>query len=162
MLEKLTKWNPLRSVREKYAHRGTGIKELGQLQAALNRLFDGFFRNRQTEHKDALWFPAIDVAETDMAIVVRAELPGITKKDVDIALQENILVIQGEKKRNKKAKHEEFYLIERSFGCFYQSFTLPVAVDQDKVTAIFTQGVLTITLPKVEATKPQRIAIATA
>ncbi|GAK60908.1 heat shock protein hsp20 [Candidatus Vecturithrix granuli] len=161
MLEKLAKWNPLKSVRAKGEHNSAKLKELGQLQDALNRLFDRFFQDRYTESEDALWFPAVDMAETDTAIVIHAELPGMTKKDVDISLQDNILTIQGEKKRKKKAKHEDFYLVERSFGRFYQAFTLPAAVKSDKITATFKHGVLTITLPKSEGAQPKRIAIST-
>jgi HSP20 family protein len=161
MLEKLTHWNPLRSVREHSKPRGTGIKEPGQLREAMNRVFDGFLRDRYTESEEAIWWPAVDVSETDTALVVRAELPGMTKKEVDISLQDNVLTLQGEKTRKKKTKHEEFSLVERSFGRFYQAFTLPVAIDPENVTAAFTQGVLTITLPKTESTTPQRIPIST-
>lgn len=161
MLEKLTKWNPLRSVRENGEHRGNSIKELGQLQEAMNRLFDGFFRDRYTEREDAFWHPDVDVSETASDVVVRAELPGMTRKDIDIAIRDNILTIQGEKKRKKKTKNENFYLVERSFGQFSQSFTLPAAVEQDKVKATFAHGVLTIILPKTEGAKAHRIAIAT-
>jgi len=159
MLEKLTKWNPLRNVQERGEHRGHGVKELGHLQDTMNRLFDGFFRDRYTEREDAVWCPDVDVLETKNALVVCAELPGMKKKDVEIAIQDNILTIQGEKKRKKKTKNENFYLVERSFGQFYQSFTLPAPVEQDKVKAIFAHGVLTITLPKTEGAKPHRIAI---
>jgi HSP20 family protein len=165
MLEKLTKWNPLRSVRESNERRGNGFKELGQLQEAMNRLFDGFFhdrgsfRDRYTEREDALWYPDVDVSETANAVVVRAELPGMTRKDIAIAIQDNVLTIQGEKKRKKKTKNENFYRVERSFGQFYQSFTLPAVVEQDKVKATFAHGVLTISLPKTEDAKPHRIAI---
>jgi HSP20 family protein len=161
MLEKLTKWNPLRNVREKDEHRGHGIKELGQLQDAMNRMFDGFFRERYAESEDAFWYPAIDTSETDAAIVVRAELPGMTKKDVDISLEGNVLIVQGEKKRKKKSKHENFYMVERSFGRFYQSISLPASVEGDKVTATFANGILSITLPKTEGAKAKRIAIST-
>jgi HSP20 family protein len=161
MLEKLAKWNPLRSVRESSERRGNGFKELGQLQEAMNCLFDGFFHDRYTEREDALWYPDVDVSETANDVVVRAELPGMSRKDIDIAIQDNVLTIQGEKKRKKKTKHENFYLVERSFGQCYQSLTLPAPVEQDKVTATFAHGVLTITLPKTEGAKPHRIAIAT-
>jgi HSP20 family protein len=165
MLEKLTQWNPLRNVQKNGKHRGTGLKELGRLQESMNRLFDGFFdgrgffRDRYTESEEAFWYPSMDVSETDTAIIVRAELPGMTKKDVDISLQDNVLTVQGEKKRKKKTKHENFYRVERSFGHFCQSFTLPAAVEQDKVKATFAHGVLSITLPKTESAKPRRIAI---
>lgn len=161
MFEKLVQWNPLRNVRAKEEHRGTGIKQLHQLQEAMNRLFDSFFGAHDVESENMLWRPAIDVSETDTEIIVRADLPGMTKKDIDIALQENVLTIQGEKKRKKKVRGENFYLTERSFGRFQQSFTLPVAVEQDKVEASFTHGVLSIRLPKTEGAKPKRIAIST-
>lgn len=159
MLEKLTQWNPLRSVRERDGHRGTGIKELGQLQDAMNRLFDGFLRDRYTEHEDAFWYPDVDVSETASDVIVRAELPGLTKNDIEIAIQDNVLTIQGEKTRKKKTKHENFYLVERNFGQFYQSFTLPAPVEQDKVKATFAQGVLIITFPKTDGAKPHRITV---
>ena len=161
MLEKLIQWNPLRSVREHGEHRGTGLKELGHLQEGMNRLFDRFFKDRYTEREDAFWSPEIDVSETTSDVLVRVELPGMTRKDVDIALQGNVLTIQGEKKRKKKAKHENVYIAERSFGFFSQSIMLPAPVEQGKVKATFTHGVLTVTLPKTEGAKPQRIAIAT-
>ena len=161
MLEKLTRWNPLRNVREKDERGGYAIKELDQLQGAMNRLFDGFFRERYTESEDAIWFPAIDTSETDAAIVVRVELPGMSKKDVDISIQGNVLILQGEKKRKKKSKNENFYMVERSFGRFYQSITLPAAVEGDKVKATFAHGVLSIILPKKEGAKAKRIAIST-
>ena len=161
MLEKLAKWNPLRSVQQNGEHRGTGIKELGHLQESMNRLFDGFFKDRYTEREDAFWYPDVDVSETASDVIVRAELPGMARKDIDIAIQDNVLTIQGEKKRKKKTKHENFYLVERSFGQFYQSVTLPALVEQDKVKATFAHGVLTITLPKTEGAKPHRIAIST-
>ncbi len=83
----------------------------------------------------------------------------MSKKEVDIALQDNMLIVQGEKKCKKKSKHENFYCIERSFGHFYQSFTLPAKVEQNKVKAAFVRGVLIITLPKAEGAQPKRIAI---
>lgn len=159
MLEKLAKWNPLKSVRAKGEHGSVKLKDLGHLQDALNHLFDRFFHDRYAESEDALWFPTIDMSETETAIVVRAELPGMAKKDVDISLQDNLLMLQGEKKRQKRAKREDFYLMERSFGRFYESLTLPALVDPEKVTATFAHGVLTITLPKTEVTQPKRIAI---
>jgi HSP20 family protein len=161
MLEKLSHWKPLRSVREHSKPRGSGIKELGQLREAINHLFDGFLRDRYTESEEAIWWPAVDVSETDTAVVVRAELPGMKKKEVEISLQDNVLTLQGEKTRKKKTKHEKFSLLERSFGRFYQAFTLPAPIDPEQVTATFTHGVLTITLPKTESTTPQRIPIST-
>jgi len=161
MLEKLTQWNPLRNVREHGEHGGNGIKELSQLQESINHLFDKFFGERDVESENALWFPAIDVSETANEVIVRADLPGLTKKDVDIVLQDNVLSIQGEKKRKKKARNENVYIAERSYGHFYQTMTLPVAVQQDKVAATFANGVLSIRLPKIEGAKPKRIAIST-
>lgn len=161
MLEKLAQWNPLRNVREHGEHRGNGIKELSQLQESLNQLFEKFFGDRDMESEDALWFPAIDISETASEVIVRADLPGMTKKDVDISLQDNVLTIQGEKKRKKKTKHENVYIAERSYGRFYQTMTLPVAVQQDKVEATFANGVLSIRLPKIEGAQPKRIAIST-
>lgn len=161
MLEKLTTWHPLQHIREKLGSKGHVAKELGHLQDSMNRLFDSFFQDRYAEYEDTFWYPVVDVSETDKAFVIHAELAGMTQKDVDISLQDNVLCIQGKKKRRKKSKHENFYLTERSFGRFYQSFTLPAAVDAEHVQATFTDGVLTVILPKTQPIQAKRIAIST-
>jgi len=101
--------------------------------------------------------PAIDVAETDTAFTVAAELPGIDEKDIDVSLTGDLLVLKGEKREEKEEKNKNYYLSERSYGQFQRSFTLPGGIDRDKIAADFSKGVLKITLPKsAEAQKQQK------
>ena len=136
------------------------FEELERMRRQMDWLTSGLSRSPARESTAGV-FPLMNVTEDKDKYFVRAELPGMTKKNIAIAIQDNVLTIQGEKKRKKKTKNENFYLVERSFGQFYQSFTLPAPVEQDKVKATFAHGVLTITLPKTEGAKPHRIAIAT-
>jgi HSP20 family protein len=158
MLEKLEKWNPLKHLRGKSTN---VLSELNHLQKDMNRVFDGFFGNRRSEVGDKIWLPAVDVSETNAEILVRADLPGMTQKDIDVNLRDNVLTIKGEKKHKKEKKKEHYYIEERCYGSFNQSFTLPARVEQEKIKATFKSGVLTITLPKVEGAKPKKIAIST-
>jgi len=101
--------------------------------------------------------PAIDVAETDAAFTVTAELPGMDEKDVDVSVSGDLLTLKGEKRQEKEEKNKNYYLSERSYGAFQRSFTLPTGIDRDKIAADFTKGVLKITLPKTsEAQKQQK------
>ncbi len=101
--------------------------------------------------------PAVDVAETDNAFTVTAELPGMDEKDVDVSVTGDLLVLKGEKRQEKEEKNKNYYLSERSYGQFQRSFTLPSGVDRDKISAQFAKGILTVTLPKsAEAQKQQK------
>jgi HSP20 family protein len=97
--------------------------------------------------------PQIDVKETPDSFQVTAELPGLAEKDVTLTIADNVLTLKGEKKAEREEKNENYYLSERSFGSFTRSVQLPATVDQDKVTAKFDKGILTIALPKVEEAK---------
>lgn len=105
------------------------------------------------------WSPAVDIRETDEALILTAELPGLTKEDVQITLENQVLTLSGERKFEKEAKGENFHRIERSYGAFTRAFTLPTHVKTEKVDASFEHGVLTVTLPKMEESKPRRISI---
>lgn len=105
------------------------------------------------------WVPAVDIKEGDDALTLTAELPGFTKDQVDITLENNVLTLAGERKFEQEAKGETYHRIERSYGSFSRSFTLPATVKTDKVDARFEGGLLTITLPKVEESRPRKIAI---
>jgi HSP20 family protein len=105
------------------------------------------------------WSPAVDIRETDEALVLTAELPGLTKEDVQITLENQVLTLSGERKFEKEAKGENYHRIERSYGAFTRAFTLPTHVKTEKVDASFEHGVLTVTLPKMEESKPRRISI---
>jgi HSP20 family protein len=132
----------------------------------MDRLFDRFTggfglpsfpRLYDVEPSTAYSVPAIDVAETDKAFTVTAELPGMDEKDIDVSVTGDILVLKGEKQEEKEEKNKNYYLSERSYGQFQRSFSLPGGIDRDKIAADFSKGVLKITLPKsVEAQKQQK------
>ena len=105
------------------------------------------------------WAPSMDVSETKEAFVVKAEVPGMDPKDIQISLQEQLLTMKGEKHQEKEEKEERYYRMERSYGSFTRTVRLPVAVDGTKVTAAFKNGLLTVTLPKTPAAKGTTIPI---
>lgn len=105
------------------------------------------------------WMPAVDIREGDEHLELVAELPGMKKEDVQITLENNVLTIAGERKFEAETKNEAYHRIERAYGNFSRSFTLPATVKTDKVDAKFADGVLTIQLPKMEESKPRKIAI---
>lgn len=138
----LVHWNPTRAL------------------ATFPNLFDSFFlRDTYEDLFPSVWMPAIDVAETDDEYVVKVELPGVNKDDVRITVQENILTVRGEKKRENERKESNFHRVERSYGSFQRSFTLPTTVRADKIDATYKEGLLTITLPKAEEAKPKAIDV---
>ncbi|WP_462325119.1 Hsp20/alpha crystallin family protein [Desulfoplanes sp.] len=104
-------------------------------------------------------FPAVDVSEDDKNITVKAEIPGMEPKDVDISLEKNMLVIKGEKKFEEEEKKENYQRIERSYGSFYRSLPLTMEIKEDKIEATYDKGILSITLPKAEPTKAKKIEI---
>jgi HSP20 family protein len=108
------------------------------------------------------WNPSVDIFENDSDVVIKAELPGLNAKDIDIKLENNVLTIRGERHFEKEAKEENYHRIEREYGSFSRSFSLPVTVNGDKVTAEYKDGVLNIVLPKKEEVKPKPIKIAAA
>lgn len=105
------------------------------------------------------WAPVVDVKETEEALLFAFELPGLAKEDVQITLEHNVLTVAGERKFEKETKGETFHRLERSYGAFSRSFTVPAGVRGDQVAATFEQGVLTISLPKQEESKPRKIEI---
>lgn len=116
-----------------------------------DRLFDDFFTGTglaRTAGQDIAMVPSIDICETEDSLQVKAELPGVDEKDIDVELNGDILSIRGEKKSDREQKEENYHLVERSYGSFARSIRIPFAVDQEKVDASFDKGVLTITLPK--------------
>lgn len=105
--------------------------------------------------------PRVDMRETDTAVEIQAELPGVTEKDVEVQLAEGVLTIKGEKKQEREEKEKGYYLMERAYGSFLRQIPIPVEVEEDKVEAKFDKGVLTITLPKKPSaeTKAKKIEI---
>lgn len=126
----------------------------------IDRLFDRFFEPRLDEVPPVgAWMPKLDVSETKDALVIKAEVAGVDPKDIDIALQEQLLTIKGEKHHETEEKDERYHRVERGHGAFSRTVRLPVAVAADKVSASFKNGLLTITLPKTPAAKGTTIPI---
>lgn len=145
MMNNMTRWNPTVAYlnREPFA-----------------RLFDSFFGDTANEEvSNRSWMPPVDIQETADGFRLQAELPGLTKDDIQITLENNVLRLSGERKLEKDVKRESFHRIERTYGTFTRSFALPNQVNADGVQAAFENGVLTITVPKAEQAKPRTISI---
>jgi len=126
------------------------------------RLFDTFFNQDTVGGEDVAsrsWVPPVDIQETDDSYRLTAELPGLTKDDISITLENNVLRLTGDRQFEKDVKKESYHRIERCYGNFTRSFALPQQVSGEKVLAAFENGVLTITVPKSEQAKPRKIAI---
>jgi HSP20 family protein len=135
-------------------------RELDSLQSEFNRLFDSFLGNSgRADLRARRWVPAMDLVETDDHLVLKADLPGMTKEDVDIEVKDNVLTVSGERKAEQEDKTDGYYRIERAFGSFSRSLTLPQGIDADAISADFTDGVLEVRIPKPEQRKPHRVAI---
>jgi len=132
------------------------------MQREMNRMFDSFFRGGTDEEfplAATSWRPAVDIAEEDSAFVVKMELPGVTKEDVKITMENGLLTVKGEKREEKESKGTNYHRVERGYGAFQRSFTLPNTVKGEKVEASFRDGILNITLPKSEESKPKEIEV---
>jgi HSP20 family protein len=128
----------------------------------LENLFDDFCvttRQAAEEKAGVTWAPDVDLTENKEAYTVRAELPGVVKEDVKVTLNEDVLTISGEKKFEKETKDENVHRSERAYGMFSRSFKLPAPIDGEKVHAEYRDGVLTLSVPKAESSKPREIEI---
>jgi HSP20 family protein len=142
----ITRWDPFR--------------EMSSLQERMNRLFTD--QLGAITHDEALtgnFVPPVDVYEDENSIQVRMEVPGIDEKDIDIRLENNVLTVRGERKFEKEEKEENFHRLERRYGTFTRSFTLPSTVDSEDVLADYEKGVLKIRLPKRAEAKPKQIKV---
>jgi HSP20 family protein len=133
--------------------------EVARLRSDMNDLFNGFFRGMDWPFAGERVWPAIDVADRDDAVVVRAEVPGCKAEDIDISIHSRTLTISGEKEETKEQKEKGYYHTESFYGSFRRDVELPTEVDQSKVEASFKNGILNITLPKTEKTKPVKIQV---
>jgi HSP20 family protein len=127
----------------------------------MDRLFDSFtgMAPARTEGAGAMWSPAVDVREDQDNFYVEAELPGMSKDDIELEVENNVLMLKGERRFERKEEKEDFHFIERSYGSFYRSFALPKNVDGENISAGYKDGVLTVTIPKKEEVKPKRVSI---
>jgi HSP20 family protein len=138
------------------------VRELNSLQSEMNRLFNTFFDTPTTGGNGdgaRRWIPSMDVVETESHYVLRADLPGLGEEDVSIELDDNVLTVSGERKAEHEERQEGYYRVERAFGGFSRSLTLPKGIDASAVTAEFDNGVLEVRIPKPEERKPQKISI---
>lgn len=133
-------------------------QEIADVQNRVRHLFDRPFLPMFAETVG--WAPAVDISEDDGMLVVTAELPGMTREDVEIELHDNLLTISGEKKQEEEKKEGDMHVVERSWGSFQRSFTLPRPVDENEVKAEFRNGVLTVRLPKTATARGRKIDIA--
>lgn len=144
----LVRWDPFR--------------DIITLRERMDKMFEDSlarFRMPEEETMPTFWSPAVDIYETDENIVVKAELPGVDKKEVSVEVKDNTLILKGERRREKEVKEENYHRVERSFGTFMRSFSIPVTVRQDQVKARFKDGVLEVTLPKAEEAKPKQVKV---
>src|SRR6266699_3834624 len=141
----LTRWEPFRGV--------------VTLQDHINRLFEDLVGRGGEESLLAAWSPAVDVYETEHELVVKADLPEVDPKDLDIRVENNILTIRGERKFEKNVNQENYLRVERAYGSFARSFTLANTVNAEAIKADYQNGVLTLTIPKKEEAKPKQIKV---
>ena len=139
----IVRWNPLGSL-------------AGMEIDRLNRMFADF----QNEAFNQAWVPAVDIYETDAhEVVIKAELPDVKKEDINVTFENNVLTLGGERKQEETTKREQYQRVERHFGSFSRSFTLPATVDASRIVASYKDGVLTIRLPRREEAKPKQISV---
>ncbi|HVM61304.1 MAG TPA: Hsp20/alpha crystallin family protein [Verrucomicrobiae bacterium] len=146
----IIRWSPRRETWDPFAG-------LAEIHDEMDRLFGRSLRSRNG--LEAAFSPAIDVAVEKDNVVVKADLPGLTKDDVSVTLQENYLTIKGEKKQETEKKDANYFVSERVYGSFTRVVELPVAVDASKIDARFKDGVLHVTLPKTEEARPKQIEV---
>jgi HSP20 family protein len=146
----IVRWSPFRD----------SFRDMVGLQDEVNRLYDTFSKVNDTQSLvEGSWAPSVDIHENKDEIVIDAELPGMNQKDISVTVTDNVLTIKGEKRQEKEVKEENYYRVERSYGAFSRSFTLPVGVKAEQIKATYKDGVLKISLPKAEETKPKQISI---
>ncbi|MFQ5574106.1 MAG: Hsp20/alpha crystallin family protein [Terriglobia bacterium] len=141
----IVRWNP--------------FSDLLSGQHRVNRAFENFWGDSRDLYAEGAWAPAIDVLETDKELVVKAELPGLTSKDVDMSVDEDRLIIKGEKKFEDEVDEEDYYRMERRFGTFERHVPLTATVREDAITATYKKGVFEIHLLKEETKKPTKVKI---
>jgi HSP20 family protein len=135
-------------------------RDIDTLQSEFNRLFDSFLGNGTRSAVGARrWVPAMDLVETDDHLVLRADLPGLSKEDVNIEVKDNVLTVSGEREAERRDDADGYYRVERAFGGFSRSLSLPHGVSADGIDAEFADGVLEVRIPKPEERKPHRVEI---
>jgi len=129
------------------------------LQDQVNRIFNETVRSQGDESALAAWAPSVDIYETPNELVVKADLPEVDEKDIDIRVENNLLTIRGERKFDKSVTEDNYLRIERTYGTFSRSFSLPNTVNAEAIRAEYKNGVLTVNLPKREESKPRQVKV---
>jgi HSP20 family protein len=137
------------------------FRDLMTLREKMNRLFEETFitRGEEKELVSGTWTPSVDIYETENALILSAEIPGIEENNIEIKIEDNTLTLHGERKFEKETKEENYHRIERAYGSFHRSFTLPNYINQDKIKAEHENGILKITMPKKTELKPRKIKV---
>jgi len=141
----ITRWDPFRN--------------FSGLQEQFNRMFDVTFPGRAEASALTTWAPAVDIYETENELVVKADLPDISEKDLDVRVENNMLTIRGERKFEQKVNEDNYLRIERTYGSFSRSFSLPNTVNTEAIKAEYKNGVLTLELPKRAESKPKQVKV---
>ncbi len=142
--------------------RWTPLREMAALQNRINRIFGGsFFRESSVDDDLSLqhWNPVVDIYDNDEKVVIKADLPGLSKDDITIDLKNRVLTVQGERSFENEVKEESYYRRERNYGKFCRAFNIPAEVDSDQINAEFKDGVLKIDIPKPKEQRPKQITI---
>ena len=139
------------------------IGNLFNLHNEMGRLFGDLFSSQDTDvnTENASWMPTVDISETETGYEIHAELPGVKENDVNVSVTDNLLTIKGEKQAEEKTDEKSVHRVERRYGSFQRSFTLPRQVDTSEIKAGYKDGILTLTIPKAEEAKPTEIPIST-
>jgi HSP20 family protein len=145
MATMITRWEPFRNI--------------STLQEQVNRLFDSSFKGNGDNSTLTTWAPAVDIYETENELVLKADLPDIDEKNLDIRVENNMLTIRGERKFEQKVNEDNYLRIERTYGSFSRSFSLPSTVNTEAIKADYKNGVLTVQLPKRAESKPKQVKV---
>jgi HSP20 family protein len=137
------------------------FRDLVTLREKMNRLFEDTlpYRGEEKELIAGSWTPAVDIYEKENALVLTTELPGLDEKDIEIKIEDNSLTLKGERKFEKETKEDDYHRLERSYGSFSRSFTLPRYIDEDKINAEYENGILKITMPKKAELKAKKVKV---
>ena len=133
------------------------FRDITTLRDEMNRLFNRTVGDGVSS--GSAWTPAVDIFDTDQAIVLRAELPGLTPEDIDIEIDDNVLTLKGERRFEETVQEGRYYRLERAYGHFQRNVTLPQGVKPDEISASFDNGVLSVQVPKAEEVRPRKIAV---
>jgi len=141
----LTRWDP--------------VRDLISISHRLNRIATDHDTRFGGEDTYGAWVPPVDIFEKNENLVLRVEVPGVNKDDIDIRVEDGLLTLTGQRRRDEEVSEENSYRLERSYGSFTRSFSLPTSVDASKIVASYKDGILEVTLPKADAAKPKKIPI---